>query len=142
MYEINSDKELTGYFRTTENDNGIGSHNKEHIPRLKGRPVKKKNKNKPFSPTGKGTYLKATQNKETNKEEKYETMNTSYDKKEDEDEGMTLEYEPSTPDPTNTDQVIDNYDETETTEKLQEDYYEAKIDHNHPNNHIIWELVK
>ena len=29
-----------------------------------------------------------------------------------------------------------------TTEKLLEDYYEAKIYHNHPNLHMIWKLFK
>ena len=31
---------------------------------------------------------------------------------------MTLDYEPSTPDPPNTNQVIDSDNKTETTEKL------------------------
>ena len=51
---------------------------------------------------------------------------------------MTLNSEPSTSDPPNTDQVIDSDDETETIEKLLDNYYEAKIDHNHPNFHMIW----
>ena len=65
-------------------------------------------------------------------------MDTSYNKKEDEYEGTTLEYEPSTLEPPNNDQVIDSDEETDTIEKLLEDYYEAKIDHNHPNFHMIW----
>ena len=65
-------------------------------------------------------------------------MNTGYNKEEEEDEEITLDSEPSTPDPTNPDQVIDSDDKMETTEKLMEGYYEAKIDHNHPNFHMIW----
>ena len=65
-------------------------------------------------------------------------MDTSYNKKEDEYEGTTLEYEPSKLEPPNNDQVIDSDEETDTIEKLLEDYYEAKIDHNHPNFHMIW----
>ena len=59
-------------------------------------------------------------------------MDTRYNKEEEEDEGITLDSETSTPDPPNPDQVIDSDDETKTTEKLLEDYYKAKIDHNHP----------
>ena len=65
-------------------------------------------------------------------------MNTGYNKEEEEDEEITLDSEPSTPDPTNPDQVIDSDDKMETIEKLMEGYYEAKIDHNHPNFHMIW----
>ena len=69
-------------------------------------------------------------------------MYTSYNKKEDEDEGTTLDYKPSTPDTSNTDQVINSDDKTDITGKPMEDYYEAKIDHNHPNFHMIWEIVR
>ena len=31
---------------------------------------------------------------------------------------------------------------TDTTEKILEGYYEAKIDHNHPNFHITQKIVK
>ena len=41
---------------------------------------------------------------------------------------MDLDSEPSTADPPNPDQEIDSDDEMETTEKLLEEYYEAKID--------------
>ena len=58
-------------------------------------------------------------------------------KKEYKDEGMTLDYKTLTPDLPNPDQVIDSDDEMDTTEKLLEDYYKAKIDHNHPNFHVI-----
>ena len=51
---------------------------------------------------------------------------------------MTLDSKPSTPDPPNTDQVVYINDETETAETPLEDYYEAKIEHNHPNLHMIW----
>ena len=30
----------------------------------------------------------------------------------------------------------------DTEEKILITYYEAKIDHNHPNLHIVWETVK
>ena len=38
-------------------------------------------------------------------------MDTSYNKDEDKDEVTTLDYKPSTPDPPNTGQVIESYDE-------------------------------
>ena len=68
-------------------------------------------------------------------------MDTIYIKK-DKYEGVTLESGTSTPDPPNHNKVIDSDDEKETTEKLLEDYYKAKIDHNHPIFHMIWEIVK
>ena len=55
---------------------------------------------------------------------------------------MDLDSEPSTADPPNPDQEIDSDDEMETTGKLLEDYYKSKIDHNHPNFHMIWEILK
>ena len=55
---------------------------------------------------------------------------------------MTLEYKPSNPDPPNNGQVIVSDNETETTDKLLEDYYESNIGHNHPNFHMIWKTVK
>ena len=48
-------------------------------------------------------------------------METSYKKYEDKDEEISLDYELSTLDPPNTDQVIDYDDETDTPEKLLED---------------------
>ena len=54
-------------------------------------------------------------------------MYTSFNKYENEDEGITLYYKPSIPDPPNTSQVINSDEETETTEKLLEDYHESKI---------------
>ena len=53
---------------------------------------------------------------------------------------MTLDPEPSTPVPPNTGQVIDRDDEMEA--KLMEDYYDAKIDHNHSDFPMILETVK
>ena len=55
--------------------------NKEHIPRGNGQPIKNNNNNKPSSPTVNETFLKESHNKETNKEDKYKTMGTSYNKK-------------------------------------------------------------
>ena len=69
-------------------------------------------------------------------------MDNRYNKEEDKYEGITLDCEKSTPDQPNTDQVIDSDDETETMETLLEDYYKANIDHNYPNFHMIWEIVK
>ena len=43
---------------------------------------------------------------------------------------MTFYYQPVTPDPPNPGQEIDSDDKKEKTEKLLEDYYKAKIDHN------------
>ena len=45
-------------------------------------------------------------------------MDTSYNKDKDEDEGMTPDSEPSTPDPLNNGQVIDRNNKTDTTEKF------------------------
>ena len=55
---------------------------------------------------------------------------------------MILGYEPSTPDPPNPGQVIDSDYEKYTIETPMEDFFEAKIDHNHPNFHMIQEIVK
>ena len=63
-------------YHEDDSDNG----NEEHIPRAKLLPIKNNKKNTPSSPTVKETFLKATHNKETNEEEKYETMDTSYNK--------------------------------------------------------------
>ena len=54
-------------------------------------------------------------------------MDTRYNKKEYGDEGMTLDSKTSTPDPPNPEQVIDNDNKIDTTEKRLEDYYKAKI---------------
>ena len=69
-------------------------------------------------------------------------MYTSYNEEEEDDDEINLDSKPSNPDLTNTGTVIDSNDETETTEKLMEDYYEASVDHNHPNFHIIRVIVK
>ena len=69
-------------------------------------------------------------------------MDNSSNQDKDDDEGMTLDYKPSTPDPPNTNQVIYSNDEMQTTETLLEDYCEAKIAHNHLNFHMIWGKVK
>ena len=65
-------------------------------------------------------------------------MNTSYDKEEDKYEGINLDYKPSTTYPPNLGPTNYSDDETETIEKLLEDYYKCNIDHNHPNFHMIW----
>ena len=109
-----------------DHDNNSDTDDEEHIPRAKGWPIKNKNKNKPPSLTVKEMYLKVTHAKETNEEDKDETMYTSYNKEEDNDKGMTLDSGPSSPDPPNLGQVIYSDDETETTKTLLEDYYEAK----------------
>ena len=69
-------------------------------------------------------------------------MDTIYNKDEEEVEGINIDSKTSTPYPPNPGQVIDSDDETETAEKLPEDYYKAKIDHDHPNFHMIREIVK
>ena len=55
---------------------------------------------------------------------------------------MTVNFEPSILDPPNPGQVFDSDDETEATEKNLEDYYESKIEHNHPNFHMIRKIFK
>ena len=138
VYDLNSDKELDGIFGTEDHDNNINNHNKEHIPRAKGRPIENNKKNKPSSTTIKETSPKAAHTKETNKEDKGDKMDTIYNKEEEKDEGMTLDSGPSTPDPPNPDKLIGSDDEMETKETILEDYDEAKVDHNHPNLHMIW----
>ena len=49
----------------------------------KDKKIYNRDKNSPYSPTVNETFLKATQNKETNKEDKDETMYTRYNKEED-----------------------------------------------------------
>ena len=61
---------------------------------------------------------------------------------------MTLDSEPSTLDPPNytytckTDLIIYSDDEIKAAEKSLEDYYDAKIYHNHTDLTIIQESVK
>ena len=69
-------------------------------------------------------------------------MDTSSNKEEDKYEGMNLDYKPSTTDQPHPGQFINSDDETDTSEKVLDDYYKAKIDHKHPNFHMIWEIVK
>ena len=70
-------------------------------------------------------------------------MDIGSDQNKDEYDEMTLDSEPSTLDPTNdtynskTAVVIDSDDEIKATEKILEDYYDAKIYHNHPYLTII-----
>ena len=52
------------------------------------------------------TSLKVTHTKEINEEDRGYTMDTSYNKEENKDEGMTLDSEPSTPDPPNPGHII------------------------------------
>ena len=69
-------------------------------------------------------------------------MYTSCNKDKDKDEGTTLDSKLSTPDSPNTGQIIDSDDETKRAEKLLEDYYKAKIDHNDPIFHMIQKIVR
>ena len=80
VYVLNSDKELNEDFGMADNDNKRDSYNEQHIPRSKVQPIKNNRKNKPSSPKAKETSLRATYTKETNEEDKYETMDTSYKK--------------------------------------------------------------
>ena len=94
VYDLNSDDKINGDFGTIDHENDINNDNKEHIPRAKVRPINNNNNNKPSPPTVKETSLKTTQDKETNKEDKDDTMGTSYNKEEDKYEGMTLDSKP------------------------------------------------
>ena len=47
----------------------------------KDKNIYNRDKNSPYSPTVNETFLKESHNKETNKEDKYKTMGTSYNKK-------------------------------------------------------------
>ena len=51
VYDLNSDYELNGDFGTEDHNDEIGNNNEEHIPRAKGRPIKKKKRKKTSSPT-------------------------------------------------------------------------------------------
>ena len=66
VYDLKSDEKLNGDFGTVVYDDDRENDNKEHIPRVKGLTIKKKNKNKPSFPTVKETSLKSNQNKERN----------------------------------------------------------------------------
>ena len=90
MCEPDSEDELNGYFGMEEHDNNRDNCNKERILRAKGRRIKKTNKNKPFFLTVKWAYLKVTHTKKSNKEDKYETMVTSYKKDKEKDEEWPL----------------------------------------------------
>ena len=63
VYGLHSDKELNWDLGTEYHKNDSDNDNKEHIPRVKGWPIKKKKDNKPYPPTVKETFLKATHNK-------------------------------------------------------------------------------
>ena len=65
VYDPDSDDELNEYFRTTEHDDNIENDNKEHIPRAKGRPIKKDKENKKYSLTVKETSMKVTHTRKT-----------------------------------------------------------------------------
>ena len=78
MYGLNSDEELNGDFGTEDHVYDRGNDNIEPIPRATVQPIKNNKKNKPPNQTVMEKFLKATYNKETNKEDKDETMDTSY----------------------------------------------------------------
>ena len=80
VYDLNSDEDLNGDFGIVDNDDNSDTNDKEHIYRGKVLSMKNSNKNKKSSLTVKETSLMATCAKETNKEEKCETMDTSYNK--------------------------------------------------------------
>ena len=93
MYDLQRDKELDVEFGKVDHNDDSGNDNEEHIPREKVRQIKKNIINKKVSTTVQGTFLKANHSKETNKEDKDDTMDTIYNKKEDEDKGMNPESE-------------------------------------------------
>ena len=69
-------------------------------------------------------------------------MYTSSNEEKEKDEEITPDSKPSTPDPLKTSLVINSNDTIDTTEKLPEYYYDANIDHYHPNFHMIQKTVK
>ena len=89
VYDINSDEEVNGIFGTADHDDDSGNDNENNIPRAKLYSIKNKNKNKPSSPIVKVKFLQSTHYKETNEKEKYEKIDTSYNKIEDKDEEIT-----------------------------------------------------
>ena len=97
MYDPDSDNELNEDFGMVEYDDNTNNCNKEHIQRAKGQPIKNNKNNRPSSTTVNKSSLKATRSNKIYKGDNYETMDTSYNKEEDEDEGITLDSEPSTP---------------------------------------------
>ena len=94
--------------------NDRSNDNEYHIPTARGQPIKNEKKKTILFNRKEKKLMKATHNKETNKEDTDETMDTSYNEKEDEDERMTLDSKTSTPDQTNHGQLIESDDETET----------------------------
>ena len=75
-------------------------------------------------------------------------MDIRSDQEKAEAKDINLDSEPSTPYPPNatdtskTTPLIDSDDEIEATDKLLEEYYDAKIDHKHPEFPMIQETVK
>ena len=139
-----SDDELNRDFGITEFDDNSDNDEEEHIPRAKLKTIKKtiNNKNKSFPLTANKSSLKENPTSKINEEDNDETMYTSLNQDEDKVEEMTLESKPSILDPHNNDQVINSYDEIESTLKLLEDYFDKNIDHNHPNLPMIRKTVK
>ena len=115
MDEPDSENELNVDFGIVEYDGNSNNDKDDHIPREKVRLIKKTKKKKSYLPTVKKESPKETHTRKINEEDNDEKMDTSYNKGEDEYEGMTLNSKPSTPDLPNTGQVIDSNDEKETT---------------------------
>ena len=115
MYNLGSQDEINGDFGMAEHYDNSDNNNEEHIPRSKWRPIKKNKKSKPSFLTLKKASLKETRTRKINEEKNDETMDTRYNKDKDEGKGITLDYEPSTPDPPNDVQFIDIDNEMDTT---------------------------
>ena len=115
MYDTNRDDELNGDFGMTEHNDNSDNDNEEHTPREKGKPIKNNKKYKPSLLIVKKSPLKETHTKKIKEEDNDETMDTSLNQDEDKVEEMNLESKSSILDPHNNDQVINSYDEIEST---------------------------
>ena len=81
MYDPDSDYKLNGDFGMEYYDDNSDNDSKDHIPRARGRSIKKNKKNKPLYLTLKETSLKLNPTKETNKEDRDKTMEIDITKK-------------------------------------------------------------
>ena len=142
MYVPDSENKITVDFVMAQHDGNSNNNNKQHLPRAKVQPIKRTKNNKTSYLTVKETSLKVTHAKDSNEDYKDEIVNTGYNKEENEDCITSLDSKPPTPDLPNNGQLIDSDDEMDTTKTLLEEYYESKIDHNHPTFHMIREIVK
>ena len=108
MDDPESENELNGDFGVSEYDDNSDDDNDEHITKAKSRPIKNTKNNKASSLAVTKAPTKETHTSKINEEDNDDTMDNSYNKYEEEDEGTTLYSKMSTPH--NTSQLINSND--------------------------------